>query len=328
MRCIIIATIVAAACTSLAVAQFEISATSEKLELSLERPPDSAQIKAARPEYFDGCGVLRLGPQTCILIHTDDGRAYAVENTGNFWPGEYVHVSGLIDEDALACWPASIPAIYDNTIGACFAGYGTLRRGPQGCLVQFVADEGGTYVLDDNGDFWWGDRVYVTGAINEESMPCWPYDTPAIENNTIQGLFEGYGTLQRGPQGCFMQFVAEEGGTYVLDDYGDFWWGDRVYVTGAINEESMPCWPYDTPAIEDNTIQGCFSGFGVLDRGPQNCIVRFIADEGGAYVLDDYGDFWWGDCVYVSGAINENSWACWPAVTPEIEHNVIEACPE
>ena len=181
MRCIAIVTIVAAACTSLAVAQFETNAAGEKLDLNLEGPPVLAQIKATRPEYFDGCGVLRLGPQTCILIHTDDGRAYAVENTGNFWPGEYVHVSGLIDEDALACWPASIPAIYDNTIGACFAGTGTLGRGPQNCTVIFNADEGQSYVLDDYGDFFWGDRVYVT-------VPC---------QRRITGLLAGCHTHHR-----------------------------------------------------------------------------------------------------------------------------------
>jgi uncharacterized RmlC-like cupin family protein len=205
-----------------------------------------------------------------------------------------------------------------------FAGSGTLVRGPQSCVLVFLADSGEIYTLDDTGDFWFGDRVYVTGRVNDASMACFPVTIPAIENNTIQPYFEGAGTLQRGPQSCLFIFVADNGEVFTLDDTGDFWFGDRVYVTGRVDTESWDCFPVMIPAIEENTIQPYFEGAGTLVRGPQSCLLVFLADGGEIYTLDDTGDFWFGDRVYVTGRVNTASWDCFPVMVPAIEENSIE----
>jgi len=145
---------------------------------------------------FSGCGELGHGPQTCTMFHADSGESFAVGNTGGFWIGDYVYVAGLVVEDSLLCWPPVVPAVEDNAISACFAGCGVLGRGPQNCSIVFHADSGGTFTLDNVGSFTLGDRVYVTGAVNEDSMDCWPVTTPAIEDNTIRSCPTGYDVLQ------------------------------------------------------------------------------------------------------------------------------------
>jgi hypothetical protein len=67
--------------------------------------------------------------------------------------------------------------------------------------------------------------------------------------------FEGCGVIAYGPLNCFL-FQADSGGLYVLDDFGGFGVGDRVYVSGILNPEpncSAGC-PGISGCIEDNTI--------------------------------------------------------------------------
>ena len=63
--------------------------------------------------------------------------------------------------------------------------------------------------------------------------------------------------MERGPQHCILIFNADDGSAFALDNYGDFFWGDRVYVTGPINVFATTCWPLALDAIEDNTIAAC-----------------------------------------------------------------------
>ena len=230
-------------------------------ELALTPSVDTLQVgrglvEPAACKWYAGYGTLQRAPQTCLAFVGDDGASFLVENTDGFWEGDYVYVSGRIAPKSLICFPLIGRALEDNTIEAAFAGCGTLQPGPQGCL-SFAADTGEGFLLENHDGFGAGDRVFVRGVIVEDSDICWPFVGTALEDNTIAECFEGCGTLGRGPQSCTVIFSSDDGRAFVLDDYGDFFWGDRVYVTGAVNEESLACWPVTLATIEDNTIEPC-----------------------------------------------------------------------
>jgi hypothetical protein len=205
-----------------------------------------------------------------------------------------------------------------------FRGGGVLDLGPQTCLT-FHADTGESFFLENTGGFWRGDSVYVDGIVNPESDICFPVVGRAIEDNTIRACFRGCGVLERGPQTC-VTFTADDTGEYFfLDNTAPYMEGDRVHVVGPIVEDSTICSPLVGRAIEDNTICGCFSGCGLLAVGPQSC-VRFVADSGESYFVENTGLFWAGDYVHVSGPVRDDSQLCFPLIGPAIEDNRISAC--
>ncbi len=204
-----------------------------------------------------------------------------------------------------------------------FAGGGSLGIGPQGCTL-FQADSGGSFLLSETGGFIPGDRVFVTGQVNDESTSCFPITMAEIENNTIAECFSGCGTLGWGPQSCIM-FHGDHGDSFAVDNTGGFFPGDRVYVTGAVNEESLMCFPIVLAALEYNTIAECVSECGTLGWGPQSCIL-FHPDSGGGYAVRLTGDYFIGDRVFVTGRVDEDSIACWPVTTPSLEDLTMEPC--
>ncbi|HNQ24417.1 MAG TPA: hypothetical protein PKK06_15125 [Phycisphaerae bacterium] len=215
--------------------------------------------------------------------------------------------------------------VEDLVVDTYFAGYGILGHGPQSCTM-FHADTGESFALGNLGGFFVGAHVYVTGLVSTDSLLCWPVRTPAIEDNTIAGCFSGCGVLAHGPQSCLM-IQGDNGESYAVENTGDFFIGDYVYVAGWIDEDSLACWPATIPEIRDNTIVPCFSGCGTLGRGPQDCSVIFNADDGPSYALDNLGGFHLGDHVYVNGPVDEDAQACAPVSIPRIEDNTIAACP-
>ena len=206
-----------------------------------------------------------------------------------------------------------------------FTGCGTLQRGPQTCFI-FEADSGEYYFVENHDGFDVGDRVYVAGTIVEESEICWPFVGPAIERNTIQECYSGCGVLAHGPQTCTI-FHGDDGRGFAVDNLGDFFVGDRVYVSGPILIDSLACWPAIVDKIEDNSIFECFDDCGVLGRGPQTC-ATLHADDGRGFLLRNTGDFTIGDRVHVIGPIVEESVICSPVVGPAIEDPLVYACEE
>ncbi len=70
--------------------------------------------------YFAGCGEIDWhGPQGCALFHADNGQTYTLDNWGDFTHGDWVYVTGVINEHSVACWPVTMPAVEDNTISVC-----------------------------------------------------------------------------------------------------------------------------------------------------------------------------------------------------------------
>ncbi len=201
---------------------------------------------------FEGAGTLQLGPQGCVNLHADAGPIYALSETGGFQIGDRVFISGEVIEESTYCYPAIMPGIDVDTVQRFFEGAGMLEVGPQTC-VDLVTDSGEVFALGNVDGYFFGDRVYVTGAVDEESQMCWPVIWPGIEDNTIAGFFEGVGVLVLGPQGC-MAFAGLTGEFYVIENAGDFVPGDLVYITGVIDEDSDFCFPYIGPGLVDNTI--------------------------------------------------------------------------
>ena len=206
------------------------------------------------PQRFADCGILGPGPQGCILLFTDEGQSYAVQNTGSFLPNARVWVEGDLVQQSNLCFPLSLPGILNNTIGLCFEDCGRIEPGPQGCPV-LVLTNNQTFFLENTGPFGFNETVWVQGCLNPDSLICPPFTSPGIEDNRIGRCFEGCGRLFQGIE-CVL-FQADSGGVYQLEFLGGFAPGDRVEVRGCLNPNCVSfCFPPDG-CIEDNLIRPC-----------------------------------------------------------------------
>lgn len=133
-------------------------------------------------ERFRGCGQLQIGPQGCALLVTPDA-TYVLENTGNFSSGDRVWVNGCVNPNSPTCSLIVLPSIEANTIARCFEGCGQLQPGPQGCPILVTRNT--FYFLENTDGFQFGDRVFVRGCINPNSLICPPFTDLAIEDNAI-----------------------------------------------------------------------------------------------------------------------------------------------
>lgn len=206
-----------------------------------------------------------------------------------------------------------------------FEGPGTLTFGPQTCL-NFVADSGESYPVENTGGFGPGDRVFVAGVVIADSTMCFPVITDAIEDNTISAFVEAIGTITIGPQGC-LRFVTDDGDGYFLQNTGGFLPGARVFVTGAVEPESTLCFPVIGAALVDNTIAAYFEGCGELGFGPQGCLAFFPFDQQGIFFLGELDGFGPADLVHVTGVVDDDLILCFPIAGQAIPANTIEACP-
>lgn len=222
---------------------------------------DGDPCNAPAGETFSGCGTLAIGPQGCVVIHTDSGETFALSNLGDFVPGDRVWVSRTINPDSFACFPAPIPELENNTIGECFQSCGTLAIGPQSCTLLVTDDA--SYALDNTGDFGIGEEVWVSGCLNPDSQACFPAQIPAIEDNTIGQCFNKCGRLVQGVT-CIL-FKPKGGGLFVVENLGGFGVGDRVHVVGCLNPDCATVCQQGDGCVEDNTIEAF--GPGVCPPG-------------------------------------------------------------
>ena len=136
------------------------------------------------PEHFSGCGTISIGQQRCLLFTSEDGRTFALENTGALIPGLRVWVSGTINPNSQLCFPVIRPAIEDNTIGKCFSRCGRLVQGVE--CVLFQANSGGLFILENLGGFQVGDAVKVKGCFNSNCITFCQQGNGCVEDNTIE----------------------------------------------------------------------------------------------------------------------------------------------
>jgi len=205
-------------------------------------------------EIFAGPGTLSVGPQGCPAFTADTGEFFFVQVAQDTPPTERAYVIGTIEEESDICMPFIGPALLDVVVYPLFEECGKLAVGPQGCIV--LATEDGIFALENTGAFFPGDRACVVGAFVEQSDLCFPWNGPGVVMNTIQRYFEGCGVLAHGPQTCTI-LQTDDGEGFALGNLDGFFIGEYVYVTGAVNETSLMCWPASAQAIESNTIQPC-----------------------------------------------------------------------
>jgi hypothetical protein len=206
---------------------------------------------------FEGCGELGPGPQGCTVFRfvRRSEPFYYIQNVGEFGPGGFVFVRGILNNASTLCLPPGGPGIEHNLIFECFIGCGTLADGPQGCPILIPDGDTNGLFIENVLEFETGDHVFVSGPINPHSQICGPFTAPAIEDNGISACFEGCGELVRGAE-CVL-FSADGGGLYTLDNHGGFEVGDRVFVRGAL---VVPCF---TPCLQGdgcvqlNEIEAC-----------------------------------------------------------------------
>ncbi|MHC5113554.1 MAG: hypothetical protein ACYTGP_03900 [Planctomycetota bacterium] len=206
---------------------------------------------------------------------------------------------------------------------------GVLTNDPDGdgCWY-FETHNGGVYTIEFTGSFGHGDRVCVSGqaiAPAECLLGCASAAvTGCIVNNTIEAGFVGPGTIEFGPQLC-PYFASDEGDTYVLDHYGEFGDGDRVFVAGRVETDSDICPSPDVTAIVNNSIEPYFEQCVTVGPSPQGCVM--VHSNGEAYaVIGSLGGAGLGEEVHVSGVVIPNSNACELVPGPAIVVMDVRTC--
>jgi hypothetical protein len=203
-------------------------------------------------KHFEGPGTLGIGPQGCTLFNADIGKSFAISDIGTFLPGDRVWASGVVDPKSFECFPVILPGLVKVTLVPYIEASGTLVYQPQRCIGVHL-DSGATYPIDNVGDFFIGDRVFVRGWLEADSQMCFPVIRDALRDVKIEAFYAGTGTIGVGPQGCVLVHT-DDGLSFSISNLGDFFIGDRVYVTGIVDEDSVACFPVILPELVDNTI--------------------------------------------------------------------------
>ncbi|MGE0480000.1 MAG: hypothetical protein AB7Q17_05955 [Phycisphaerae bacterium] len=182
-----------------------------------------------------------------------------------------------------------------------FSGCGVLVRGVE--CVLFAADGGGLYYLGVVDGFAVGDRVHVRGALDPECISiCQQGDGCIVDAvvATCGPTIEVCGTLELGAPGCILLHDERTGERYLLDDYGGFGLGDRVFAIGAVVSPcSLHC---RTPCLVQNVIAECIpvADCGVIGTDIEGCTLVRV-DGGGQYALASTQGYDLGDRVFVTG---------------------------
>jgi hypothetical protein len=213
---------------------------------------------------FEDYGLLDMRPDGCMQILTDSGRALLIENTGAFSDGDYVFVTGTLNESSSICPGETLPAIEANTIQDAYAGCGQLFQGPNTCLV-FEATEADSFFIENSGGFAPGDFVYVRGVVEENSDVCAPFISTGLRNNDIGDCFTFCGVfLSDDGEGCVTFEVAVNGEIVAVESTGVFNVGDRVLVRGALEAPTTLCDGSVARAVRANVVRdecpGDFNG--------------------------------------------------------------------
>ena len=303
------------------------------------------------PPHFEGCGTL-MQETDCILFHPEDNttEAYTLSNYSGFGVGDEVFVSGdLYDQADTVCTDAT-GYLMNSSITACggepepdpetFTGWGELTQGT-GCVL-FSPDLGDyaayLFTLTDYDEFTVGDNVMVIGDIYIETDPDCPesmgyidVDQIYINQEILPDSFAGYGFIAGDP-GCPVFEPENQEVHYLLSNYGEFEWGDTVYVKGDITACQNSCDAdacLDVEVISDygnnepdpvDTLTAC----GLLQL-EDDCLVFYPNNQSSGYLLDNYGEFGDGDLVNITGTIYECNNTCANAIAC-VNNSVIQDC--
>jgi hypothetical protein len=322
---------------------------------------------------FSSCGSLVQGPPNCPpIFQSDSGGRYILSNIGNFNIGARVQVEGCVDPDCGSpCLDPDLQCLHNHIIklcdpcqtcfgGPCMEACGELVQ--VGECVLFQGDTGGYFVLENHGDFVIGDHVRVSGCLQGGCLnACPPLDQndppfQCLVRNSIetcgagcreicpvdQPCFSACGVLMQGPPNCPPIFRSDNGGDYILSNYGFFNVPPvRVQIEGCINENcDSPCADPNIKCIHNHLIKlcdPCVSCFGpCIDECGElvqvgECVV-FQGDTGGYFVLENHGDFVVGDHIRVVGCLQGGCLNMCPPPDlndppfPCIVRNSVESC--
>lgn len=155
---------------------------------------------------------------------------------------------------------------------------------------------------------------------------------PATADDSERGsppkvFFEGCGALQIGPQGCIV-FDSDAAGAFAIGNAGGFAPGERAFVSGVVDFDSLLCFPAPVAGIDDNFIGPCKVVCGRIVPGPQGCVGISTGDE--FFVLEATGGIdadLFDELVRASGLFNPESGACFPvAPLAAIERATLSMC--
>ncbi|MGE3181162.1 MAG: hypothetical protein AB7N71_05985, partial [Phycisphaerae bacterium] len=272
------------------------------------------------------CGRMQPGPQGCLQFITDDfSSAFFISNNGGVPFGTRVFVTGILNPQSQICPPLTGPGIENAIVGPCVSACGTIVPGIL-CNL-FVTDDGQSYVLENEGTFNVGDRVWVRGR-RVPQLPCGPaFSGPGIADNDIFECYEDCATLQMGPQGCpVLETSNGPGNLLFVENIEAFQIGDRVWVQGCLNPESTLCPPLVAPGVEDNAIGLCFEDCGTIEELPGFPCPVLRVDANNFAFLQNLGGFSVGDRVWVTGCLSFSSPLCPADAIPTIINNTIGEC--
>ena len=258
----------------------------------------------------------------CLRFDSDRGVSFILENTGTFAAGArvYVHANGT--DGTVRCHGEDLPFIRSNLIADCFERTGRIVS-QFGCPSLLTAD-GSRFDLLTFGPFAEGDFVSVQGALDEEiNGGC---SQPLVNFNSIKEAFGDAGTLVNDPT-CGPIFVADTIGIkFVLDNTGAFQVGDRVVVTGQIDNECSGPSGCATPCLRGNSIGALTTACGSIDFGPAECLV-FTPDDGSASFALEFANFSIPGPLFVAGTLEAPGTLCDDgAGTSVMRHNVFLPC--
>ena len=234
------------------------------------------------PQY-SACGVLLEVNASCLVFAPQglDSMQLALQNYGNFGPGDVVCVQGVLLNSYPGMCSAATGFLANNTItgannpqqpiDAC----GELVQGGTCVLFHPTGLPGAVLLLLENyGSFGVGDSVCVQGVSVVGTPPTCPWASATVINNTITGSnsqrpFDACGELVQGGA-CVLFHPARLPGAvlFLLENYGDFGVGDSVCVHGTSAFEAPPACPWALATVINNTI------------GPADSLAPALASNG------------------------------------------------
>jgi len=272
---------------------------------------------------FAECGTL-VEQNGCLRFESDRGGVFALDDAEGFGDGERVYVSATGVSGIVDCAGESIPLIGGNQIASCFEAFG--RIVPEFGCDSLLTANGDRYDLEITGDFDRGDFVFVQGYIDPVfTGVC---GQPWVRSNAIMAAFGGAGTLIRNAN-CELSFQSDANGfgqLYALENTDGFVAGDRVFVTGRIDNN---CSPHPTcpiiSCLRDNTIDPLVSGCGTLEFGPTNCAVVNFGPGEPSYQIEYFGNLSFGSEIFVAGGLVASDPTCTGSASV-IRHNLALPC--
>lgn len=242
-----------------------------------------------------------VSPFGCAYLLTGDGAAYDFFTFAGFQAGDYVTIEG---DASLGFFGAcGKPYVDRNTIRPAFGGAGTLVE-TLDCGLVFRADGsafGDEYRLDNVGGFTAGDRVVVTGRIDDACSPSGACARRCLIGNTIGALTTACGSFGLSDTDC-LAFTPDDGGDPFLIEYAQqVPAGAPVFVAGTFRPGPGICENgTNLPVMRDNLFLECVDLCGEFQPGFE-CTPLFLGDDGNIYWVDNLGSYGPGDRARVRG---------------------------